>query len=245
MSRKYFLGLIMALSFAFLSCSNSAQAQWRGGGGMMGNSSMGLLNDQKVAEELELDETQVDNIKALQDEMRGIFRDSFGGMRDKFRDPNVDRESLMNEIREKIQTEMSSVDEKLGEILLSHQLTRLNELTFQMEAKRGGTQGLLNNAKVKERLGLTDEQMEQVKEKAEEVKLKLEERIKQAREDAQNEILSVLTPDQQSQIKEMTGDSFEFDERGGWGGPRGGGRDGRGGGRRGGPGGDGPPRGGR
>ena len=253
MFRKYcWAASIFAIcSAALLSVGNHAHAQRGGGGGMLGSSSMGLLGDQKVSEELELGEDQVESIKSLQDEMRGIFRDSFGGMRDKFREPNVDREALMAEIREKIATQMSTVDEKLEDILLPHQMTRLQELTFQMETKRGGTTGLLNNAKVKEKLGLTDEQIEKIKAKAEEVKAQLEEKIAKAREDAQEEILSVLTPEQQAQIKEMVGDSFEFEERRGWGGGggdrggRGGDRGGRGGGDRGGRGGDRGDRGGR
>ena len=245
MFRKYrWAASVFAIcSAVLLSAGTLAHAQ-RGGGGMLGGSSMGLLGDQKVADELELGEDQVESIKTLQDEMRGIFRDSFGGMRDKFREPNVDREALMAEIREKIQTQMSTVDEKLEQILLPHQMSRLEELTFQMETKRGGTQGLLNNEKVKEKLGLTDEQIEKIKAKAEEVKADLEEKIAKAREDAQEEILSVLTPEQQAQIKEMVGDSFEFEERRGWGGGDRGGRGGRGGGDRGGRGGGGD-RGGR
>ncbi len=225
-----------------------------GFGGMMGNSSMSLLGDSRVAEELELDEEQVDALDELQGDMRDVFRETFGAMRERFREPDVDREALMEEIRDAIQEKMESVDEKLEEVLLPHQMSRLSELTFQMQAKRGGTQGLLNNSKIKEELGLTDDQIEAVKEKAEEVKDKLEEQIAKAREDAQNEILSVLTPEQQNKIKKMLGESFAFEEnRGGFrGGRDGGGRGGRDGGRggrdagaRGGRDGGGPPGGGR
>ena len=75
-----------------------------------------------------------------------------------------------------------------------------------------------------------------------EVKKKLEEKILQARKDAQDEILSVLTSEQQAKIKAMLGESFTFEESEG----RFGGRGGRDGGGRGGRGGrDGGPRGGR
>lgn len=253
-SKQLPAALAVALcSMIFIAFSSPEVAAQRGGGGpggMMGNSSMALLSDAKVAEELELDEAQVDALDELQGDMRNVFRETFGGMRDKFRDPDVDREALMQEIRDSIQEKMATVDEKLEEVLLPHQMSRLSELTFQMEAKRGGTQGLLNNSKVKDELGLTDDQIEKVKAKAEEVKKKLEEQIVKARADAQDEILSVLTRDQQTKIKEMLGESFTFEERRGWGGGgrEGGGRGGRdGGGRggrrggRGGPGGGGGP----
>lgn len=234
--------LAFVLGVAVLACSVPATAQ-RGGppGGMMGNSYMGLLNDQKVTSELELVEDQVDSIRELQKDARDIFRESFSGMREKFRAPDVDREALMAEIQDKIREEMKSVDEKISEILLPHQMDRLKEISFQAESQRGGTQGLLNNEKMKEALNITEEQLEQVKAKAAEVQEALQKKIEQAREDAQQEILSVLTPEQQAKIKELLGESFKFEERRGWGG-RGGDRGGRGGdrGRRGGPGGGGP-----
>jgi Spy/CpxP family protein refolding chaperone len=242
----------MSLNRTLLACvvltvalmSSESFAQGRGGGrggpgGMMGDSPLTLINDKSVIEELELVDDQVEALNDLQDDMRDVFRESFSGMRDRFRDKNVDRESLMDEIREKIQSQMADVETDLNEILLPHQATRLDELYFQMQASRSGTDGMLSNPKVKERLGLTDEQIDEIKAKAEEVKADLDKKIAGLREEAREEILSVLSSDQQKQIKEMMGDSFEFEQGGrGRGGP--GGRVGPGGDRggRGGPGGD-------
>lgn len=251
---------LVVLTVALMSSESSAQ--FRGGGrggpgGMMGESPLTLINDKNVIEELELVEDQIEALDELQDDMRNVFRESFSGMRDRFRDENVDREALMEEIREKIQSQMGTVETDLKEILLPHQVTRLDELYFQMQASRSGTDGMLSNPKIKERLGLTDEQLEEIKEKAEEVKEDLDEKIEALRAEARDEILSVLTSDQQKQIKEMMGDNFEFErnERGrgdrGGRGRAGGDRGGRGGpggdrGGRGGPGGDrGGPGGGR
>ena len=238
-------------SMILIALSSSEAAAQRGGfGGLMGNSSMSLLGDSKVAKELELDEGQVEALAELRGDMQRVFRETFGGMRERFREPDVDREAVMEEIRESLSENMKPVDEKLGAVLLPHQMSRLSELTYQMQAKRGGTRGLLENEKIKKELGITDEQIEQVEVKADEVKKKLEEKILQARKDAQDEILSVLTSEQQAKIKAMLGESFTFEESegrfGGRGGRDGGGRGGRGG-RDGGPRGgrDGGPRGGR
>ena len=240
-----FLFAVALIGAALLCTTTSAQrvGGGRGGpggpGGMMGNSSLGLINDKNVVAELELVEDQVEALNDLQDDMRNIFRDSFSGMRDKFRDENADREALMEEVRDKIQSEMKNVESELNEILLPHQVARLEELSFQMQASRSGTTGLLNNEKVKERLGLTDAQIEEVKAKSEEVQKDLNAKIEKLREEARDEILSVLSTDQQAQIKTMMGDNFEFEQRGGRGGDRGGaggrggdrgGRGGRGGG---------------
>lgn len=253
MSLNRSLLAVVVLTVALISSESFAQGRGGGGrgpGGMMGDSPLTLINDKNVIEELELVEDQVEQLNDLQDDMRDVFRESFSGMRDRFRDENVDREELMAEIREKIQSQMGNVETDLNKILLPHQVSRLDELYFQMQASRSGTDGMLSNPKVKERLGLTDEQIEEIKEKAEEVKEELDEKIAELREEAREEILSVLTSDQQKQIKEMMGDSFEFEQngrgrgdrggRGGPGGDRGGDRGGRGGDRggRGGPGGD-------
>jgi len=251
-SKQLPAALAVALcSMIFIALDSPEVAAQRGGrGGMMGNSSMSLLSDTKVTKELELDEGQVEALQELKGDMQSVYRDTFDGMRERFREPGVDREAVMTEMREAIKDKMKTVDKKLGEVLLPHQMSRLSELTYQMQAKRsGGTRGLLENEKVKEELGITDEQIEQVEAKADEVNKKLEEKITQARRDAQDEILSVLTSEQQAKIKEMIGEPFAFEEsegrfagRGGREGGRGG-RGGRDGGPRGGR--DGGPRGGR
>ena len=249
LNRSLFAFVVMTI--ALLSSESSAQLRGggRGGpGGMMGNSPLVLINDSSVIAELELVDDQVEAINELQNSMRDVFRESFSGMRDKFRDKNVDREALMAEIRETIQSKMGGVEEELNEILLPHQVSRLDELYFQMQSNRSGTEGLLTNPKVVEKLGLTEEQIEEVAKKADEVKEDLEEKIAALREEARDEILSVLTSEQQQQIKEMMGDKFEFarPESGGRRGGPGGGRGGPGGrGGRGGPGGDRGDRGGR
>lgn len=247
-SKQLPAALAVALcSMILIALGSSEVAAQRGGfGGLMGNSSISLLGDSKVAKELELDEGQAEALNELRGDMRDVFRETFGGMRERFREPDVDREAVMEEIRESLSENMKPVDEKLKEVLLPHQMSRLSELTFQMQAKRGGTKGLLENDKVKAELGITDEQIEQVKVKAEEVKKKLEEKILQAKKEAEDEILSVLTSEQQAKIKKMMGESFTFEESEGRFGGRGG-RDGGRGGRDGGPRGgrDGGPRGGR
>ena len=227
---------VFILTIALTSLQSSAQIRGGGPGGMMGDSPLTLINDPNVIDELELVEEQIESLNALQNDMRTVFRESFSGMRSRFREKNVDRQSLMQEIRDKIQSQMGDIETELNEILLPHQVTRLDELHFQMQASRSGTEGMLSNPRVKERLGLTDQQIQEIQDKAEEVKTNLDEEIKALRESARKEILSVLTSDQQKQIKEMMGDSFDFEsnrrgvrgDRRGRGGP-GGDRRGRGG----------------
>jgi len=223
---------IAVCSMIFGTLGTPEAAAQRGGfSARAGTSSISLLDDSKVAEELELDDEQVEALAELKNAMKNVYRETFGGMRDRFRGPDVDREAIMQEIGEQIKTKMKTVDAQLSEVLLPHQMSRLSELNYQMQAKRGGTEGLLDNSKIKEELGITDDQLEEVSKKSDEVKKKLEEKIIQLRKDAQDEILSVLTKEQQTKIKSMLGESFSFDKNPEWEGGRGGrgGREGRGG----------------
>ena len=227
--------ITFAVAIAAMALMTTTATAQRGGGGgpggMMGNSSLGLINDKNVIAELELTSDQIESLKELQDDMRDVFRESFSGMRERFREEGVDREELMSEIREKIKTEMKGVEGELSEILLPFQSERLEQLSMQMRAGRSGTTGLLSSPEVKEKLGITDEQIEEMKAKTEEVREELNVKMKELREEARQDILSVLTSDQQAQIKEMMGESFEFEQRRGGGdrGGRGGDRGGRGG----------------
>ena len=102
--------VIVCLAFGVmgigLSCS--AMAQGRGGdgggpgGGMRGmfgggnNSSMMLLMNEKVREELDLVDDQVEELTALQEEIQTEMRDLFSGLGDM--DPS-ERQSAMEKMR--------------------------------------------------------------------------------------------------------------------------------------------------
>ena len=85
-----------------------------------------------------------------------------------------------------------------------------------------------------EDLGLTEEQLQELKEKAAEVSQRLKEKVAKLQAQAQDEIFSsVLSKDQLAKYEELMGDKFEFPTptRGNWGrssdrgGDRGGDRD--------------------
>lgn len=239
--RRTTLAAIAALACLFVA--NDAMAQRGGGGGRIEY----LLNTQ-VQEELDLVEDQIEDVKEISDESRQMMRDAFSGMREKFADMSrEERDEMMTTIREDIKEKMKGVDGKLEDVLVPHQLERLDQIILQNSIRRGGTASALQNEAVREKLGLTEDDAEKLKEKEEEVKKELEEKIKQLREEARDVILSVLSSEQQKSIKEMLGESFELQQRRGRGGAgtNGGGRRGGAGGDRGGRGGDRGGRGGR
>ncbi len=198
------------------------------GGGMMfgrgGGGAMGLLGNKQVQEELQLVDDQIEEMDALQSELREEMRSMFEGMREMDRD---ERRAFFEDMREKMAEKTKQYEERYNAILLPHQQQRLKQLQVQT----GNRRGLENNETLIDELGLTEEQIEKMKAKAVDVNKKLQEKIAKLRSQAQNEILSVLSPEQQKKYKELAGDSFNLEprapqRRGGGGGQRGGRRSG-------------------
>jgi Spy/CpxP family protein refolding chaperone len=230
-------------------CSEWAMAQpGRGGGGrggFGGTSALGLLGDEKVQGELELVEDQIEAIREYQQEQREAMQEMFSGIRESFRDmSDEERQEAMTDIREKMTQSNKEFEERVFSDLLPHQIDRLKQLMAQSSSQRlGGMSSGNVSDELAEQLGLTDEQMEALKEKAEEVKVDLEAKMAKLREQAVEEILSVLEPAQREKYREIMGESFQFSQNGRFGQRggqqgRGGDRGGRGGGDRGGRGGD-------
>lgn len=231
---KYQIFGLIALLAMFCSVEAlMAQPGGRGQRSLFGQSSgIGLLGQEGVQEELELVEDQVDDIKALQEEQRTAMRDMFTTMRG-----GGDREQMM----EKFGEMRKEFDEKANEVLLPHQVKRLKQLLVQDQTRRSAGATTLPESIIEE-LGLTEEQIEKMKEKAESVRDKMNEKIAKIRAQAQEEVLSVLDSDQRARYKEMVGDAYQFPQRNARGGAgdrggRGGGAGARGGGGRGGAGG--------
>lgn len=208
----------------------------RGGGGFFGGgSALGLLADEKVQDELEIVDEQSEKIQALQQEMRSEMGEMFNDIRGNMRDmDDSERQEAFSNIREKMTTMMKDYDNEVYKELLPHQTSRLKQLVVQSQGRRGGG---LSGGQVPENLiddlGITEEQLEAMKKKAEQVQADLVEKINKLRAQAENEILSVLDPGQKEKYKELIGEPFQFSENGGFGGGRGG-RGGQDGGRRGG-----------
>jgi Spy/CpxP family protein refolding chaperone len=243
------LGLIAIMAMFCVTESVMAQPGGgrRGGGSPFGlTSGLNLLSQEGIQKELELVEDQVSSIKELQDQQRGAMREMFMGMRDKMQDLDGDeRRELMTDLQAKMREMNKEFDTKADDVLLPHQTIRLKQLVVQSQNRRSGGAGSGSFSETMvEELGITDEQLEALKTKAEEVREKMTEKIAKIRSQAEEEVLSVLDESQRAKYKEMVGESYDFNRdrggqrgRGGFGGGFGGGR--RGGGR---PGGDRPSR---
>lgn len=225
--RSYLASLAIA-TFSVLLVSSPAFAQRPGGrGGSIGE----LLRSEEVRDELEIVDDQLEDLREIEQEVRGEMREMFSGMRDL--GPEERREKWES-MREQMQELRSSVDGRVKEVLLPHQFERLEQIHLQQSVQRRGMSATLSGP-LAEKLGLTEEQQQQISEKAQELQAEMQEKINQIRQDARNELLEMLTSEQRAKLEELQGETFDmpnargrfgrgqFDRAGGRG-PRGGGQ---------------------
>lgn len=175
-----------------------------GGGGGGATESL-LLNSPQVQEALEIVPSQMKEIEELnagmQEKLQSAFRDAQGG-------GEGDREARFDKIRDKMTEVANQYRSDLDKVLLPHQSKRLKQIAFQQEIRGRGN--VPNTDRIGDALKLSEQQKEKLKAKAEEMEKKLREQIAKIRKDAEDELLTVLTADQQNQFKELSGEPFEL-----------------------------------
>lgn len=227
------------LAVVALFCSAEivmAQPGGRGRGGFGQTSGLQLLGQEGIQKELELVDDQIETLKELQQEQREALRETFMGLRERFQEQGEEaRRQVWSEIQEEMQESNKEYDSRANEILLPHQVKRLKQLVVQSQSRRSGgpSSGNMPQSVIDE-LDISDEQIEEMKKKAEEVRDRMNEKIAKIRKQAEEEILSVLDADQRAKYKELVGEAYDFNRGGrntfggfGRGGERGGERGGR------------------
>jgi len=212
LSRRLLVGVVAALTIT--ACVSTVEAQRdrpaRGGrqfggfgGGAPGGMGPGmgaagietmLLRREDVRKELELLDEQVEKLQGLRDEidMRSMFQD----LRDV---PQEERREKMQQALEQARNKMQA---RMNEILLPHQVARLDELAVQFSMRGAG--GLLGG-QVAEKLGVSEEQGEQLREKSREMRREMERKL-------QEQLIKELKPEQQEKLKKLMGKPFTFEE---------------------------------
>jgi hypothetical protein len=193
-----------------------------------------LIRQRSVREELKLTEDQVQKIQAVLDKQS--FRGPPRGEQSTAPAPRAARMGRKHQ------------EDVLKGLLRPEQIVRLRQIILQ---RQGGL--ALNNAETAEQLGLTESQRQQADTILDRLTQQLAElrqarnregpkKVEEARKAAGDEMLALLTSDQQDRWKELTGEPFTgeitFGPFGGRGGPP---RGGPGGPPGGGPGGGAPP----
>jgi hypothetical protein len=127
-----------------------------------------MLGNDRVKDELELVDDQIEAIQALQSEQRSSMQEMFSSLRDRFRDMDPsEREEVMSEIREEIAESNKEFEKRLYEELLPHQSRPTQAAWCSRRRADGGvviTSGQVSES-VADELGITDEQMEKMRAK--------------------------------------------------------------------------------
>jgi Spy/CpxP family protein refolding chaperone len=238
-THRVFVVAIAALALAAAAPSWAQPGGGRGGfGGGRGGGGFGmtgLLMNEDVQKEIELVDDQVDELQQLGEELRDEMRSEMGSMFQEMRDAtDEEREAMREEIGEKMAEFQKKAEGRVKDVLLPHQFDRLKQINTQQQLNAGGGQGLMRGP-LAEELGITDAQREELAEKAREVQEEMQKKIAELRAEAQDDLLSVLKPEQRKKLESMMGEKFEMEQpdfgrgQGGQRGQRGqGGRGGRG-----------------
>jgi hypothetical protein len=177
----------------------------RGGfAGGFGGGTLFLLNQKSVQDELKLSDEQVKKAKELSDKQRA----SFGGLRDLGQEERL----------KKIQEQAKANDKAVADLLKPEQLKRVKQISFQQQGARA-----LSNPEVATALSLSDEQKTKIQSIQQEARGQRgqrgqgagrpsEEELKkreEARKATNEKVLNVLTAEQKTKWKEMTGEPFK------------------------------------
>jgi hypothetical protein len=96
----------------------------------------------------------------------------------------------------------------LSDILLPHQVKRLDELNHQLRL-RGGVMALFAGDLLRD-LRVTDAQREELRKRAEEIERQTQQKIAEIRRQATEDVVKALTAEQQTKFRELVGETFEF-----------------------------------
>lgn len=184
------------------------------GGGFGGGQGdlVNLLNNEQIRREIEVVGDQMRDIESLRESTREKMREAFSGL----------REASPEERRERMARVQADIRKELGTILLPHQMERLGQISVQMQMRgQGGLARALSAGPLAEELGVSDAQREELREKSRSVQEELREKIAELQKNAEEQLMGVLTTDQQEQLKKKMGEPFEMEApapgRGGFG----------------------------
>lgn len=174
---------------------------------MMGaaNNWSSLLNIPEVRKELDIMDAQMEQITKARTEMEKGIKDQVSKIMEGGFDP-----SKAKEMAEMIRAQRSAVEDQINEQLLPAQVQRLKEVALRMQMKQVGTVGMLGRKDIKEALGLSDDQVKALEQKAEELDKEMKKRVEELKKKAQAELLNELNPDQRKKLDEMLGKEFDY-----------------------------------
>ncbi len=174
-------------------------------GGFFGGASPEyLLRMTQIQDELALEAEQIEKITAAVKDIQTRRQEVYKGVTDIAPEKRREFYSEMNTVHQEL------LEKKIGQILLPKQKSRLEQIQYQMQMKSGGAYAF-QNPKLAEALGITPEQLKELREKNLAANRELALEYQRMRKESQEKILGdVLTKEQQKKIEALTGEQFEL-----------------------------------
>lgn len=220
--RTYVLRSAMVAGLAFALVATAAVAQPPGGpggqrgpgmfmgpgGGMLGYSQ--LLRIEKVQKEIELTDDQKAELQKIEEQSRERMRQLFQG-------GQQDREAA----RQRFEQARAETQKAIEGVLLPNQVKRLKEIRLQV----AGISAAIMDAEVRKDLGVSEEQVQKIREGAQKVieelrgqrqegerpsREQLQQRMQEFRQKVADAVMAQLTEEQKKKWNEMIGEKFEL-----------------------------------
>ena len=172
---------------------------------MPGMDQFRLLSSSEIQKELDFVGDQRDQFTRLQKEYNQRIQEKAGLMGKGGFDPKKARE-----IGDEIKSMQEQQKKDIEDLLLPHQISRLQQIQLQQKMKGMGTVNALSDKKVLEELGITEEQLAKLKERAKELSDEMQKKMQKLREETQENLLKELTSEQRAKLKSMTGEKFDY-----------------------------------
>lgn len=163
-------------------------------------SSLGLLSNSRVREELEMMDDQYKDLQKMNEEVQRRAGEQLRSLDFKDRDNLV---SQIRKIREQAENDLKSV-------LLPHQMERLGQIRAQSRLRNRSFVEVITSEPLKSDLEISDEQSTDLRETEREIEEELEQEIAELREKARKRLLSKLKRSQKEKVEEIFGDAFDF-----------------------------------
>lgn len=164
------------------------------------SSPTGLLSDPKVREDIEMVDSQYEELKDLTASVQQRLASQL---------KELDFSDTDN-IAGRIQELRNAAEKDVNAVLLPHQLTRLRQIAMRSQLRRRSLVQILTSDPFKADLEITDDQADELVAAEKEIQAELRREIAKLQEKARNKLISSLKPTQEKQVKELIGDAFEF-----------------------------------
>ena len=156
---------------------------------------LGMLANKSIREELEMLDSQYDEIQAANEQIQKRFAEQIR---------SLDLSDMSSAVDQILKLRSESENE-LQSTLLPHQMRRLRQLSAASQLKKRSLVQIITSEPMKSELEVTDEQARTLRMAEKEIEADLQKQIAELRAKARKRLLSNLKSDQRKQVEEIFG----------------------------------------